>query len=48
MDIRASYSFLTYYKLSFLVKNATNVAYALRPALMEAPRNVSVRLDVKL
>ncbi len=48
MDIRASYSFAKYYKLSFLVKNATNIEYTLRPALLEAPRNVSVRLDVKL
>lgn len=47
MDVRASYSFLKYYKLSFMVKNATNVAYTLRPALMEAPRNVNIRLDVK-
>jgi iron complex outermembrane receptor protein len=47
MDFRASYSFLKYYKLSFLIKNATNVLYTLRPALPEAPRNINVRLDVK-
>lgn len=47
MDIRASYTFLKYYKLSFLLKNFTNEMYTLRPAQMESPRNVNVRLDVK-
>ena len=47
MDFRASYSFLKYYKLSFLLKNAANVLYTLRPAMPEAPRNVNVRLDIK-
>lgn len=47
VDVRLSYSFLRYYKLSFLLKNATNVLYTQRPALLEAPRNFNMRLDVK-
>ena len=46
-DIRAGFEFLKYFKLSLLVKNVTNKAYTIRPAIMEAPRNVSLRLDVK-
>jgi TonB-dependent SusC/RagA subfamily outer membrane receptor len=47
MDVRASYTFFKYYRLSVLVKNLSNETYAIRPAIMEAPRNVSVRMDVK-
>ncbi|MBL0286438.1 MAG: TonB-dependent receptor [Bacteroidetes bacterium] len=32
-------------KISFLVKNLTNKLYSIRPAMMEAPINYSVRLD---
>lgn len=46
-DIRAGFEFLKYFKLSLLVKNVTNEAYTIRPAIMEAPRNMSLRLDVK-
>ena len=46
-DIRAGFEFLKYFKLSLLVKNLTNEAYTIRPAIMEAPKNVSLRLDVK-
>lgn len=46
-DIRAGYEFLKYFKLSLLVKNLTNEAYTIRPAIMEAPLNISGRLDVK-
>ncbi len=48
LDIRAGVEFFKYYKLSLLVKNMTNVIYQIRPAIMEAPRNISVRLDVKI
>jgi iron complex outermembrane receptor protein len=48
LDIRAGVEFFKYYRLSLLVKNMTNVIYQIRPAIMEAPRNISVRLDVKI
>jgi TonB-dependent SusC/RagA subfamily outer membrane receptor len=48
LDIRAGVTFFKYYKLSFLIKNMSNQIYQIRPALMEAPRNISVRLDVKI
>ena len=32
-------------KVSVLVNNATNALYALRPGLLEAPRNITLRLD---
>ncbi|MFZ4544845.1 MAG: TonB-dependent receptor [Saprospiraceae bacterium] len=47
MDFRVSYSFLKFYKFSFILKNASNVIYTLRPALLEAPRNANFRLDIK-
>jgi outer membrane receptor protein involved in Fe transport len=46
-DIRAGYEFLKYFKISLLVKNLTNEAYTIRPAIMEAPLNVSARLELK-
>ncbi|HMS98037.1 MAG TPA: TonB-dependent receptor [Saprospiraceae bacterium] len=47
MDARLSYT-LNKYTLGFLINNLTNAAYTTRPGLLEAPRNVSVRLDVAL
>jgi outer membrane receptor protein involved in Fe transport len=32
-------------RLSFLVNNLKNIPYTVRPGLLEAPRNVSVRMD---
>lgn len=46
-DLRASYTLLKYYKLSFLLKNITNILYTTRPALLEAPRNYNFRIDIK-
>ncbi len=43
-NARASYTYKNY-KLSLLGNNLFNVAYAVRPALLEAPRNFSMRLD---
>ena len=34
------------FKVSFLVDNVANREYALRPALIEAPRTFSARIDV--
>lgn len=50
LDLRAGYSFKVNenkYKVSFLVKNITNHEYALRPAIMEAPRSYTLRFDVE-
>lgn len=46
MDARLSYT-LRNYKLSALVENLTNTEYMVRPGLLEAPRNYSLRLDFK-
>jgi outer membrane receptor protein involved in Fe transport len=35
------------YKLSALLNNIKNIAYTNRPGLLEAPRNASLRLDIK-
>jgi outer membrane receptor protein involved in Fe transport len=45
-DIRASWQFTPRWKLSALVNNLLNVEYAMRPGLLEAPRNYTLRLDV--
>lgn len=44
-DIRAAYTPNEHARLSFLVRNILNTEYSLRPALLEAPRNFTVRLD---
>jgi iron complex outermembrane receptor protein len=46
LNLRAAYKYKDY-KLSLLVNNVMNTAYTVRPALLEAPRNISVRLDAK-
>ncbi|MGB0430755.1 MAG: TonB-dependent receptor [Bacteroidia bacterium] len=48
LNLRASYKASNYLSLSFLANNVNNKLYSLRPGLMEAPRNFSVRLDIKL
>ncbi|MEO1435481.1 MAG: TonB-dependent receptor, partial [Bacteroidota bacterium] len=47
LNLRFAYNFNENAKLSCLVKNATNQVYMLRPALMEAPINVTIRGDFK-
>ena len=42
---RVAYHFSEQTKLSLLVNNATNAVYALRPGLLEAPRNYTLRAD---
>jgi len=44
VDIRTSYSF-NKIKLSLLLKNALNKEFSLRPGLLEAPRNITLRMD---
>jgi len=46
-DFRVAYNVSEFAKISFILKNATNQAYTLRP-LMEAPMNLTVRADVTL
>lgn len=47
LDFRTSYTYKNY-KLSLLINNALNEEYTVRPGLMEAPRNVSFRVDIKI
>ncbi len=48
-NLRAAYQFggqdKNNYKVSLLLGNVANRAYTLRPALMEAPRNLTLRVD---
>lgn len=46
-DLRTSYRFKAF-KLSLVAENIFNEEYTIRPGLLEAPRNISVRLDVEL
>jgi iron complex outermembrane receptor protein len=46
-DLRCSYRPIPALKVSFLVNNVFNKAYTLRPALLEAPRHFSLRLDAQ-
>ncbi len=45
-DARASLKWKNL-KLSFLINNIKNIAYTVRPGLLEAPKNASLRLDYK-
>ncbi|MCB0704562.1 MAG: TonB-dependent receptor [Saprospiraceae bacterium] len=44
-NARIGYNFNEKRRLSLLLNNLTNEEYAVRPGLLEAPRNLSVRLD---
>ncbi len=45
LDIRAAYFFTPKIKLTVIGANLTNTEYTYRPGLLEAPRNVQLRLD---
>jgi TonB-dependent SusC/RagA subfamily outer membrane receptor len=47
-DLRASYRLSKSLKISALCGNILNTEYAMRPALLEAPRNYTLRLDWKI
>ncbi len=47
LDIRAAYFFTPKFKLTVIGANLTNTEYTYRPGLIEAPRNVQLRLDYK-
>ena len=44
-DVRVAFIPSKHFRVSFLVKNIFNEEYMLRPALLEAPRNFTLRLD---
>jgi iron complex outermembrane receptor protein len=46
-NVRTSYKFKNNLKLSFILNNILNEAYSVRPGLLEAPRNLMVRVDYK-
>lgn len=48
LDFRTSYKLTDALKVSLLCGNALNEEYAVRPALLDAPRNYTVRLDWKI
>ncbi len=48
VDLRVAYQIMPQLKASFLVGNVLNQEYSLRPALLEAPRNFTLRLDYKI
>ena len=45
LDIRAAYFIKPKFKVTLIGANLTNSEYSYRPGLLEAPRNVQVRLD---
>ena len=47
-DLRASFKPTKQLKISLLCNNLLNAEYSLRPALLEAPRNYTLRLDMKI
>lgn len=48
VNLRATYTANKHWNVSLLANNVLNRAYSLRPGLMEAPRNTSIRLSIKL
>ena len=47
IDFRTSYELFKDFKLSFVAKNLLNEEYMVRPGTMEAPRQLTLRLDYK-
>lgn len=48
VDLRASYQLNKQLKFSVLCGNLFNEEYAIRPALLDAPRNYTLRIDYKI
>lgn len=48
LDLRAGYQLARYARLSFIVRNAANALYEVRPALAGAPRSFSIQLLLDL
>lgn len=47
MNARAGYNITDDLKVSVLLGNVTNILYTQRPGLLEAPRNITARVDYK-
>jgi len=47
-DFRAKYSFTDQLSASLVVKNALNAEYSVRPGLLQAPRNINMRLELDI
>ena len=47
LNLRAAYQITKVIKGSLILNNTTNELYASRPGIMDAPRNVTMRLDFK-
>jgi len=47
VNFRGSYNLWEEVKLSLLLNNAFNIEYSTRPGLLEAPRNLTMRMDFK-
>ena len=45
LDLRVGYEFNKHIRLTLIAKNLLNEEYTVRPALLEAPRNLTARLD---
>ena len=48
VDLRSSYQLTKHLRASVLCGNLLNEEYSLRPALLEGPRNFTLRLDWKI
>lgn len=47
LNLRTGYHFTEDLRLTLLLNNTANIEYTTRPALMEAPRNLTARVDYK-
>jgi outer membrane cobalamin receptor len=47
LDVRTAYNWTSKIKTSFILSNLLNTEYSLRPGLLEAPKNITLRLDYK-
>lgn len=47
LNLRSGYNFASGVRLTVLLNNTFNAEYATRPALLEAPRNLTARVDFK-
>lgn len=47
LNLRTGYEFSDGVRLTLLLNNTANIEYTTRPALMEAPRNLTARVDYK-
>ena len=47
LNLRTGYNFTETLRFTLLLNNTANIEYTTRPALMEAPRNLTARLDFK-